>query len=906
VNIWRWNRAKASLSEELEFHLKMEVEERVARGEDPGQARAAALRQFGNLPLIKDVTRVSWGWLWLENLLHDLRHALRQLRRAPAFTATALLTLAFGIGANLGVFQILYAVILSDLPVPHPDEIVAVHVAQSPFDHDWEVSYPAYQRLRASTPDIPLIATAYAGDATVEILHHASVKAYCRLVSSNYFSGLGVTPAAGRLFVQADEQQGQGEWPAVLRYDFARDMFGSVQQAVGQHMQLNGQAFVVIGVAHKRFLGDVNGYPPAMWIPLELQSTGKLGVAWDSLGPGHDVFLDKPWYNQSTIFWLALTARIPQDRRAAVLAHWDQVFRSDREVMTEATPDPEARAALLRVRSEAVPLNSGQGGIRKKFTAPLTLLMALSASIFLVGCLNLANLQLARLQARALEFGIRIALGASRGRLLRKVILEDTLLVAAGSALAFGLGRVASGILVRWASSRNADITLDLHVNLPLAALGAGLMVLSLLCFSVLPAIIFIRTGAAQATGSRAKVAGVAQTGRQRWRSDLLLGAQVSLSLLLATMSGCFAATLMHFETIDVGMDRDHVLIVHPELNSPQYAEGSQKLLGLYQQIQERLQALPGVRNVAVGMCANIHCGWNTALYVHGQAGLTDAQVHGQEDHVGLGYFATLGIPIVRGRDFATSDTERTQPVAIINHAYAHQLFGDADPIGQSVGYGPAPNDHKFIIVGEVADARVNGAKNDPPPLVYMSINQHPSPVNSIRVGAIGDPSQLTRSVRQVLHELDPSMKIDEIVPLSADLDGDLGTEKLLARLAGIYASLTLLLVGIGFYGVMSSRTTRRKNEFGIRLALGATRQHIMMLVVGQTVGILLAGIVPGAILSILAVRAASHFLYGTVSANLLAIIAASLVLMAAGSIATLIPAQRAALAEPLETLRGE
>jgi hypothetical protein len=329
-------------------------------------------------------------------------------------------------------------------------------------------------------------------------------------------------------------------------------------------------------------------------------------------------------------------------------------------------------------------------------------------------------------------------------------------------------------------------------------------------------------------------------------------------------------------------------------------------LPGLYRRIEERLQALPGVRSAAVGMCGGIHCGWITALYVHGRGGLTDAQVHGQEDHVGPGFFSTLGIPILRGRDFSSGDTDKTQRVAIISHSYARQLFGDADPIGQWVGYEPAPNDHKFLIVGEVADARVNGAQREAPPVVYMSINQNSAPVNSIRVRAAGDPGQLSESVRQALREIDPTLPVSEIVPLDAELNGDLGTEKLLARLAGIYASLTLLLVAIGFYGVMSSRTARRRSEFGIRLALGATRRHIQMLVVGQTVCILLGGIIPGAILSILAVQAASHFLYGSVSANALVVIAGGLVLAIAGSVATLIPARRAAFADPLETLRSE
>jgi len=901
---WPWERAKESLSEELETHLQMAIAERIARGEDPSQARTAALREIGNLPLIEDVTRERWGWMRLENLLHDTRYALRQLRRAPAFTATALLTLAFGIGANLGVFQLLYAVILAELPIPHPEEVVRIHAARTPFDQSWTISYPAYQRLRAATPDVPLMATAYAQDATLVIPNRAPIDVSCRLVSDNYFSGLEVNAAAGRMFAQADDLMGQDEWPVVLRYDFARNTFGSAHQAVGTHIFLNKRAFVVIGVAPKRFLGDVPGIAPDMWLPLALQSTGAFAVPWDSLGPGYDVHLGKPWYNQPTIFWLELTARIPADRRAAVLAHWDQAFRNDREVMTEATADPSVKAALLHAKTGIAPLS--ENGMRKKFTAPLTLLMALSASIFLVGCLNLANLQLARLHARAHELSVRMALGASSGRLIRQIVLEDALLVAGGSVCAFVLGRSASSILVHWASNRNSLFTFDLHPNLPLVALGVGLMLLSLLCFSILPAVIFIRNGVDQTAGSRAKVAGISQTARQRVRSNVLLGAQVSLSLLLSTMSACFAATLVHWETMDVGMDREHVLIVHPELHQPRYTDHSERLPELYSRIQERLQALPGVRSAAVEMCGSIHCGWITALYVHGRNDLTDAQVHGQEDHVGLGFFSTLGIPILRGRDFAASDTDKAQHVAIISRGYARQLFGDADPIGQWVGYSPAPNDHKFLIVGEVADARVNGAEREAPPMIYMSINQNPAPVNSIRVRAVGDPQQLSESVRQALREVDPTLPVSGIVPLATELNGDLGTEKLLARLAGIYASLTLLLVAIGFYGVMSSRTARRMSEFGIRLALGATRRHIQMLIIGQTARILLAGILPGAILAVLAVHIASHLLYGSVTANSLAIIAASLILAFAGFVATFIPAYRAAFADPLESLRSE
>ncbi|WP_058187531.1 ADOP family duplicated permease [Terracidiphilus gabretensis] len=901
-----WERRKNDLREELETHLRIAIEERIARGESPEAARAAAMRELGNRLLVADVTRSAWGWLWMERIGQDLRYAIRRLLGSPGFTVTVLLTLALGIGANLAVFQLVYSVILADLPVPHPEELVAVHAARTPFDEGWAVSYAAYQRLRAATPEAPLLARASVGLADLEIPNRVSAKPSCDLVSDNYFSVLGVTPAAGRLFIQADDTLGQSEWPAVLRYDFARDTFGSAQQAVGQHMLLNGRAFVVIGVAKRRFLDVVIGYAPDIWLPLALQSTGVFTPPWDSLGPGHDVTLSKPWHNQPTIFWLALIARIPPERRAAVAAHWDQVFRPDRELMTEATVDPDVKAALLRATTDVVPLNHGNGGMRRRFLTPLVLLMALSASIFLVGCLNLANLQLARLNARAHELGVRMALGASGVRLLCQIVLEDVLMVVAGFALAFVMGRISSGMLIRWASNHNSPLTIDLHTSLPIAVLGVSLMLLSLLFFSILPALIFMRTGVTRAAGSRARVAGIAQTGRQRWRANLLLITQVSLSLLLSSMSFCFASTLVHWETVDVGMDREHVLLVRSDMDETRYADHRDRLPALYLRMQERLQALPGVRSAAVGMCGGIHCGWNTAIYVHGRGDLTNGQVHGQEDHVSRGFFTTTGIPFLRGRDFSSTDTDKTQTVAIISRSYAHQLFGDNDPIGQRVGYEPAPNDHKFLIVGEVADAHVNGPQLEAPPMVYMSINQNPAPVHGIRVRVIGDPRALSESVRQALHEVDPTLPIDEMVPFSMELSGDLGTEKLLARLAGIYASLTLLLVTIGFYGVMSSRTSRRKSEFGIRLALGATRRHVQMLIVSQAAWILVVGIGLGLLLSVAAIRLASHLLYGSAVRNSAAIFAASVALAITGFAAAFIPARRAAYVDPLETLRNE
>lgn len=896
-----WDRAKENLSDELESHLRMAIEDRMANGEDPAQARAGALKELGNLPLIEDVTRDRWGYVWFENAVHDLGYSLRQLRRSPGFTVTVLLTLAFGIGANLAVFQLLYSIILAKLPVAHPEQIVAVQAAKTPFDTGFQVSYAAYQRLRASTAiEAPLIACTGDGSARLEsqFTSDDSFKTRYELVSDNFFGVLGVPAAAGRVFVQADAAQEQSEWPAVVRYDFARDYFGSAQQAVGRHVRLNGIAVYVVGVADQRFFGLVPGSPPDFWLPLEANSA-HFWVGFDSLGPGYGIHLKESWLNQPGVFWLTLVARIPADRRQAVAAKWDQVFRADRELMASATVDPVAKALLLHKNIEMIPADHGLGGFRKRSSAPLYLLMALSASIFLAGCLNLANLQLARLSARAQELSIRMALGASRWRLAGQVLMENAILVILGGASAFLVGRAASKILVDWASGRGS-LTIDLHANLLIAVLGIGLMALALVSFSLLPAMHFIRTNLTQAAGSSAKVSGISQTRAQRWRSSTMLAAQVSLSLLLATMAGCFAATLVHWETIDVGMDRDHVLSVNVDIGP------HSNLPALYRQIRERLQALPEVRSAAVELCRMPNCGWTTALYVYGRSGLSDAQVHGQEDHVGPGFFQTMAIPMLRGRDFSEADTDNATAVAVLSRTYARQLFGDENPIGHWVGYDAAPNDHQFLIVGEVADARVDGPRHDPPPVVYMSIDQKPYAVHSIRVRAVGDPSKISGEIRPALHQIDPNLHVNEIVPLATELNGGLGTERLLARLAGVYTGLTLLLVGIGFYGVMSSRTLRRKTEFGIRLALGATRRQVELLVLGQTTRIILAGIVPGLVLSLATIRLARHLLFGSAGTNSIAIIGATIILGLAGMLATILPARRAGKADPLETLHSE
>jgi len=312
------------------------------------------------------------------------------------------------------------------------------------------------------------------------------------------------------------------------------------------------------------------------------------------------------------------------------------------------------------------------------------------------------------------------------------------------------------------------------------------------------------------------------------------------------------------------------------------------------------------VKEAAVQMCSIPDCGWNTSIHASGQPEMTRAQMNGEEDHIGPGYFRALGIPVLRGRDFSENDNEHTQKVAILNHAYAKKLFGDQNPIGHWIGYGPAPEDHRFLIVGEVGDALMDGLHASAPPFAYLSIDQNPAPIHTIALQISGPLGSAAAAVRQSLHALAPELPITEIVPLHTEFEDGLTTERLLARLTTVFGALTLALAALGFYGLLSFRMTRRTSEIGVRMALGATRTHIHILVLRQTCFILLAGIFPGMILTIAMGHVARSVLYGAGKADMWALLVATLALSVVSILATLLPARRAASVNPTQALRSE
>jgi predicted permease len=905
-NLFSRTRLDREIESELQSHIELRIEDNLAHGMSPEHARRDALARFGNPTVTKEHVVFADAAVVLGSVWDDTRYAFRQLRKSPGFATTTVLTLAIGIGANLAIFQLLFGVLFAHLPVEQPAELYSLHAVQSPFDGEWFFSFPAYRRLRQATQeDAPVFARSGFGTGVLQETDGATSRIEFQLVSDNFFSMLGLSPSAGRFFLDGDDQRDQSEWPVILRYDYFKQYFAANQPVLGMRSTFNGVPIVIVGVAPKGFSGVVRGQAPDLWLPLAAQATNRFGTWFDSLGPGYDVNLDRSYLNQASIFWLWVLSRTPNGVKAVAPARWTSALAPDLSLLAGASKDTRDRTRIRSSQVTLISAENGEGSLAKRYSRPLIILMAMAVVILLVGCLNLANLQMARLQQREIEIATRIALGASRTRVLRQVAIETVMLAGVGGVLAFATGRAASSLLLHWASGRGQTIPIDPQIGAAAALLGTALLLGALAGFGLLPA--WQMTRKSFSTASKARVgqlSGHSKAGR-RW-SNLLLASQVSFSLLLLSAAVLFAQTLRNLSRVDAGMDRDHVLTVHLDMRNTGFADHQNNLPSFYDTVIQQLKALPMVRDVAVHMCTIPNCGWNTAVHVFGSPEIAEAQLHGEEDRVGVGYFRTLGIPILQGRDFGKEDNQRSQQVAILSRSYARKLFGDDSPLGHWVGYSAPPGDHQFLVVGMVADARVDGLRSEAPPLAYFPIDQRPAPVSSVEVRVRGPLSSLPAEIRESLYKLAPALPVTEIVPLDLEFDDGLSTEALLARLTSIFGALTLALAALGFYGLFSFRVARRTSEIGVRMALGATRSQVRALFLGQTLKIMVAGLIPGAVLAVGTSYFARKMLYGTGRMDIWALGFAVVILAAVGILATLVPAHQAASIDPMRALRSE
>jgi len=836
----------------------------------------------------------------LDTALQDIRYGLRTLVKSPGFTAVAIITLALGIGANTAVFNLLRAVVFPSLSVPSPDEIFVLHGIRTPNDGAFLYSQPAFQHLRESTAgqvDGPRIA-AHSALAEGELAAYsgASVQPVSlQLVSTDFFSVLGVPASAGRVLDRSDSRVSSGGWPVVLRYGFWQDHFNADPAILGRSQVLNGTLVSVVGVVARNFDGVIPGEAPDLWLPLEAQHDVRYIGPFDSPGDGSHKDLSNPYNQQSALFWLTLIARVPPGQSARAIARWDAAFEPDREIY-ERLASPEQKAASGNAHFLLLPAAFNEGLLSSTYSKPLLALMGMVGLLLLIACLNLANLQRTRMLQRRHEFAIRSALGSSRLCLLRQIVAESVPLAICGGALSLGIAHGLEPALVRLSS--DAPIHLDLRFGLGVYVFCLVLLLVALVLFQILPARKLLFAEALPAgglTSVRAGSIGGSDGG------DAMLGAQIALCVLLLSIAAMFVQTLRNLNGLNAGVDRSHILTVHFDFHNSNF--GDAVLPTIYPEMLDRLRSLPGVRFAVQDMCPPPNCLWNTPIHAAGISGETEAH----QDDVGSAYFRTMGIPLLGGREFDDGDRPTTTQVAIVNHTLARRLFGpNQNPVGHRVGFGKAPDDASYLVVGEIADVRVDDVRRPPPPMIYLPTAQHFPTRGSLEVRTVKRASTEIANVRTALLAVDTQLPISTITPLDEAYAETFQTQSLLAKLTSVFGILAVVLAAIGIYGVQSFRVARRTSELGVRMALGASSGDVFAMVLGQALRASAIGGLLGGVLAVVFSHTLHNLLFGVHDYGLGSWLLSSLVLGGASLLAAFVPARRAMRVDPMVALRYE
>jgi putative ABC transport system permease protein len=879
------------LDEELQTHLDLATEENLERGLPPDEARAAALRSFGGVLRTKEDYVRQRGLPFLDVFGQDFGYALRQLANAPAFTLTAVVTLALGIGANTAVFSLLHAVLLRSLPVSHPEELARIVIADPGSDNPWNqnvgLSWQMVEELRAQQRSFTDI-SAWNGTAFSMRDEQGTLRLYSgALVSGNGFSVLGVRPLLGRLLVPSDDVAGgppQG-WPVVLSYGFWQDRFRGDPGVVGRAITVSDAPVTIVGVLPAGFEGVTTGFAPKMYMPIQFMAV---------------IYGAEDLNNPLNLGFVALARLKPgvslREAHAEIGSRRKALFEA--RLPPEFLTMPEVQRSVLLVK----PGHNGWTFLRVQFLRPLMMLQGLVGIVLVLCCVNLAGLLLAKTYGRQHEFAVRAAIGAGRFRLFRQYLTESFLLAGLGSALGVLLAWMGSRLIVGFMTTAGAQEGISLQPDRSVLFTTGALAVVATLLFGTLPALFAARSDPGALMKSRATV------GRGRGVAGrAFVPVQIGLSLLLVVAAGLFVESLKRTRTGPMGFNPEGILIV--TANFQHLPAKGDAMVDLYQKMTERLEQQPGMQSAAVT--------WFTPMTGDSATAAFAAVGHGPEppqdprtayNYVGPGYFQTLQIRRLAGREFQNSD--RDQTVCILNRSAAAFFFPGEDALGQNVRNTDDRQLTKPVacrVVGVVADAKYASLKEPAPKTIYVPItkdaNGLPTMVFLMRARSHADAAV---AYRKVLAELAPTTPLLVFLPLAEQIDQLLGTDRLLSLLSSFFGGLALLLSGIGLYGLLATNVARRRNEIGLRMALGALRSDVVRMVLREAGSLLAVGMLLGAVATVLAGRAMPSFLYETSPADPRILLGSAALLTLVALLAAWIPAHRAAGTDPTQALRAD
>jgi predicted permease len=881
---------------EIEAHLEFETAENIARGMPPIEARAAAQRKFGNVTLVREEIFYMNSLGLVETLWKDLRHAARLLRLNPGFAAAAVLSLSLGIGANTALFQLIDAVRLRTLPVQCPQELVQVKIDQPHgrsgnfYTRYPDLTFPQWEQIRDRQQAFStMFAWAPQG---FNLARGGEVRRAEGLwVSGNFFAVLGVEPLVGRLHAAADDRQGCGTSSgAVISYAFWQREFGGAADVLGRTLTLEGQPFQVIGVTPAAFYGVEVGRKFDVAVPL----------CAEPLLNGEESVLDR-----RDGWWLSAMGRL---KSGWTLQSAGAQLRAISPAVFQNTLPPKYNAEdakhYLGFQLGAFPGDTGVSDLRYHYEDPLWLLLGLAGLVLLIACANLANLLLARAATREREMGVRLVVGASRARLVRQMLAESLLLAAIGAVVGAWLARSLSRFLVVYLSTPHDPLFVDLATDWRVLGFTAGLAVLTCLLFGLTPALRATGIAPAEALkgGARGATPGRERLGLRR----VLVATQVALTLVLLVGALLFSRSLRNLLTQDPGFRSDGILVAYVDttpLKPPRDRRVEYK-----RQLLERVRAIPGVRSAAEAMIVPISGnGWNRTIET--KQPVPKDKTASQCDRVGPGFFHTLGTPLLAGRDFDERDVAGAPLVAIVNQSFAQIYLGGGNPVGKSFRFvvetgKPEPF---YEVVGLVKDMKHQEMREEFGPVAYfpMGQDQEPGLDDSIVIRSTLPMASLLSGVKAAFNEASPQIQIRFRV-LHTMIEESLLRERLMATLSGFFGLLAGMLASVGLFGVLSYLVAQRRNEIGIRMALGAGRGRIVGMIAREAAVLLGAGLAAGTLVSLGTMRLAVPLLFGLRHDDALTLLTAVAILFATTAAATYLPAWRAARLDPTEALRME
>lgn len=919
------NRLDRELDKELRFHFETQVADKIRSGIPDSEARRLTRLEFGGIDQIKEDCRGRRGTMWVESLLQDVRHALRQLRKAPGFTVPAVLTLALGIGATTAIFTLVQQVMLQSLPVTRPDQLWRIGDQHRCCNwggysqegdgepNDWSLfSWEAYKLFRANTTGFQDLAALQPGNIRLAIRQAGSPgppdAANGQFVSGNFFETLGVSAWRGRVMGDIDDREG-APLVAVMSFHAWQEKYGSDPSVVGSTYQINGRAFTIIGVTPAGFVGAkmVNWGMPDIWMPLTTEPM-LLGTTARIKDPRVD--------------WLDLIGRVrpgtnPKTLQAQLQSELHQWLAGHLADM-----NPQEKAAWQKQTLRVSPGAGGFSGLRRDYSEGLRLLMITACCVLLVACANIANLLLVRGLRNRQQTAVRVALGASRGRLVTNALLESIALSLIGGA---------AGLAVAWAGARlilylafrvleqGTWIPVQASPSTPVLFFALGLSLLTGAIFGIAPAWMTSHAEPVDALRGANREVGGNRHGAQR----VLVIAQTAVSLVLLSLAGMLSDSLRNLERQNFGFDPDDRYLL--SIDSPILANYKQEqLVPLFREIQDRLGAISGVRAVSSATYAPMTGDqWGHGIRVQGkpEPGPND-DAFSDWTRITPGFFDTIGARMLAGRAISEDDNGNARHVAVINEAFAKKFLGNQNPIGQHFGPGPIKNSKTYEVIGVVQNIHyVTWGFTDPDRAMYyipeaqtvhfdetdnQSYELWSQNLYNIVIWAPGHPQNMLMQVKKAMAEVNPNLIVYDVQPYSRLIQGTFDQQNMIASLTWLFGAVGLLLAAVGLYGVTAYGVEQRTSEIGVRMALGADRNSVTAMVLRGAFSQVGIGLVIGIPAAIGAGYLMANQLFGVKPWNPLLLMAAASLLGLAALVAAVIPARRAASTNPMQALRSE